>query len=129
MQSNDAEKQLLPGRSDASGLMGVAGLVVSMIGFAFCLFTVLYCTSLSVDKPGPNPIEGNILPPGSFSFLHLLFVSVIGLVGGVTGGAISIIGFMLSLVSVFDRRNSVAKIGMLVGLAGPLLMWFALTRW
>jgi len=106
--------------------LGTAGFVVSTLGLICCMFTLFYCWRASGTEIESNAIEGNILPPGSMSFFHFLLVSAVGLIGSVTGATLSTVGVCLSLAGLFQPDNVLAKLGLLAGIAGPLIIGVAI---
>ncbi len=98
---------------------GCAGPIIGMLGAVACMMTMLVCGEMFANKPKPNAIEGNVLPPGTMSLGHSLFVLVLGFGGMVAGATLSTTGLVLSLIGLSKPNRENAYLGVICSLAGP----------
>ena len=108
----------LPGPPQSAGC---AGPIIGILGAICCITAMLVCGEMFANKPKPNAIEGNILPPGSFSLGHSLFVLVLGFGGMAVGITLSVTGLVLSLVGLSKPNRENAYLGIICSLAGPAI--------
>ena len=98
---------------------GCAGPVIGILGSIRCIATMLVCGDMMANKPQPNAIEGNFLPPGSLALGHSLFVFAAGMAGMITGFTLSVTGLVLSLIGLSKPNRENAYLGIICSLAGP----------
>lgn len=98
------------------------GFIVSVIGCLLILAVVAYVWQKQGTKIEAGALEGNLLPPGSVSFLSNLFSGILILCAIVAGFTASVIGFVVSLVSLVGRQTHASILGMVFGVIGPALL-------
>ncbi len=103
------------------------GLAISLIGCVVVLSVAAYVCLKPETKieVGPVGLEGNILPPGSVSFVGILFTGILMLCALVAGFTLSGIGFVVSLISLGGRETQTSLLGIVFGITGPALLLLA----
>jgi hypothetical protein len=111
----------------APATLARTGLAISLVGFGTVLSVAAYAYLMQATKieVGPVGLEGNILPPGSVSFVSILFSGILMLCALVAGLTLSGIGFVVSLISLGGRETQTSLLGVLFGATCPALLLLA----
>lgn len=111
--------------------LGTASAVISLIGLTVCLIAFVWVYGLhsrrvaAAEKIATTDYEGGDLTVVTdtievgFTFLAQVVLYVIG---GLVGGTLSLVGFILGLLGLGRQPNHPAKIGLVASLLGPLVL-------
>ncbi|GEM_PF-1748913 len=108
-----------------------ASAVVSILGLTICLIAVAWVGGLRAKRVAASEkIATTRYPGGDLTIINdtievgftFLAQVVLYVVGGLVGGTLSLVGFILGLAGLGRQPNRMAKIGLVAGSLGPLLL-------
>ena len=122
-------------RARGGNPLGAASLIVSILGFAICLFALSSCViqhkSRSADSKriaskryegGDPTVLTDQIGIGISYFSQAVLYGACFLVGG----TLSLVGFAIGIAGVASEPKSTAMVALALSLVGPLLLLFCL---
>lgn len=118
-------------KSKSDNPLGMASAVVSILGLTVCLIAFAWVYGLhsrrvaTSERIATTKYEGGdltVVTDTAKVGLTFLAQVVLYVAGGLVGGTLSLVGFVLGIVGLDRQPNRTAKIGLVASLLGPLVL-------